>query len=164
MRRGNKILDARRRLRATADNRCSIEIGCRFTFNTGAIGCSRLALTRLVPVSYFRNCANAIPIMSASFCCGCQAPDAAPAFARRRVDQPVLAFWCLPPPSLRTWLFLIALALSAGSAAIADALSNGTKQEREACAPEAMKFCNRELDVNGSALICQSSSQLRPFG
>jgi cysteine rich repeat protein len=50
----------------------------------------------------------------------------------------------------RTWFFLIALALPAGSAAIADPLSNGTKEERAACAPEAVKFCKHELDVNAS--------------
>jgi hypothetical protein len=50
----------------------------------------------------------------------------------------------------RTWLLLVALALPAGSAAIADPLSKGTKEEREACAPEAVKFCKHELDVNAS--------------
>jgi hypothetical protein len=51
---------------------------------------------------------------------------------------------------LRAWLFLIALALPAGSVAIADPLTNGTKEERKACAPEAVRFCNHELDVNAS--------------
>ena len=50
----------------------------------------------------------------------------------------------------RTWLFLLALALPAASAAIANPLGNGTKEERQACAPEAVKFCKRELDVNAS--------------
>jgi hypothetical protein len=48
----------------------------------------------------------------------------------------------------RTWLLLAVLVFAAGSAAIADPL--GTKQEREACAPEAVKFCKHELDVNSS--------------
>jgi hypothetical protein len=50
----------------------------------------------------------------------------------------------------RTWLFLIPLVLTTGSAANADSLSNGTKEERQACAPEVVKFCNHELDVNAS--------------
>jgi hypothetical protein len=50
----------------------------------------------------------------------------------------------------RTWLLLLALVLTAGSAASADPLGNGTKEEREACAPEAVKFCKHELDVNSS--------------
>jgi Cysteine rich repeat len=47
-------------------------------------------------------------------------------------------------------LLLIALVLAAGSAATADPLSNGTKEERQACAPEAVKFCKQELDANAS--------------
>ncbi len=50
----------------------------------------------------------------------------------------------------QTWLLLIGLVLAAGSAAIADPLGNGTKEERQACAPEAVKFCKHELDVNSS--------------
>ena len=50
----------------------------------------------------------------------------------------------------RTWLILIALALVVGSAALADPLSNGTKEEQKTCAPEAVKFCGHELDVNAS--------------
>lgn len=50
-----------------------------------------------------------------------------------------------------TWFLLTALVvLGAASPAIADPLSNGTKEEREACAPEAVKFCKHELDVNTS--------------
>lgn len=49
-----------------------------------------------------------------------------------------------------TLLLLIALVFAAESAAIADPLSNGTKEERQACAPEAVKFCKHELDVNSS--------------
>ena len=49
-----------------------------------------------------------------------------------------------------TLLLSIALVLAAGSAAIADPLRNGTKEERQACAPEAVKFCKHELDVNSS--------------
>ena len=51
---------------------------------------------------------------------------------------------------LRAWLFLIALAVPAESTAFADPLGNGTKEERGACAPEAVKFCNHELEVNAS--------------
>jgi hypothetical protein len=50
----------------------------------------------------------------------------------------------------RTYFLLIALGLPLASAAIADSLGNGTKQEREACAPEAVKFCKHQLDVNAS--------------
>jgi hypothetical protein len=50
----------------------------------------------------------------------------------------------------RTWLILIALALVLGSAALADSLSNGTKEEQKTCAPEAVKFCGHELDVSAS--------------
>lgn len=50
----------------------------------------------------------------------------------------------------RTWLILIALALVLGSVALADPLSNGTKEEQKTCAPEAVKFCGHELDVNAS--------------
>jgi hypothetical protein len=50
----------------------------------------------------------------------------------------------------RTWLISIALALVLGSAALADSLSNGTKEEQKTCAPEAVKFCGHELDVNAS--------------
>jgi hypothetical protein len=50
----------------------------------------------------------------------------------------------------RTRFLLIALALLAGSAAIADPLGNGTKEERQACAPETVKFCKHELDVDAS--------------
>jgi hypothetical protein len=51
----------------------------------------------------------------------------------------------------RTCLFLIALVLTAESSAnAADSLSSGTKEERQACAPEVVKFCNHELDVNAS--------------
>ena len=50
----------------------------------------------------------------------------------------------------QTWLLLIGFVLAAGSAAIADPLGNGTKEERQACAPEAVKFCKHELDVNSS--------------
>jgi len=45
---------------------------------------------------------------------------------------------------------LIAFLLAAGSAVAADPLGNGTKEERQACAPEAVKFCKHELDVNSS--------------
>jgi hypothetical protein len=48
------------------------------------------------------------------------------------------------------WLILIALALPAGTAAIAVPLSIGTKEEQKACAPEAVKFCGHELDVDAS--------------
>ena len=37
-----------------------------------------------------------------------------------------------------------------GSAALADSLSNGTKEKQKTCAPEAVKFCGHELDVNAS--------------
>ena len=47
----------------------------------------------------------------------------------------------------RTRFLLMALALFGGSAAIADPLSKGTKEEQKACAPEAVKFCGHELDV-----------------
>jgi Cysteine rich repeat len=50
----------------------------------------------------------------------------------------------------RTSFLLIALTLAAGAAATADPLSSGTKEERQACAPEAVKFCKHELDVNSS--------------
>jgi hypothetical protein len=50
----------------------------------------------------------------------------------------------------RTRFLLTALALLAGSAAIADTLCNGTKEERQACAPETVKFCKHELDVDAS--------------
>jgi hypothetical protein len=49
-----------------------------------------------------------------------------------------------------TWLILIALALVVGSAAIAEPVSNGTKEEQKACAPEGVKFCGHELDVDAS--------------
>jgi hypothetical protein len=50
----------------------------------------------------------------------------------------------------RIWFFLIALALPAGSAAIADPLGNGTKEEREACVHDTVKVCGHELDVDAS--------------
>jgi hypothetical protein len=50
----------------------------------------------------------------------------------------------------RTWFLLIAVALLAGSAATADPLGSGTKEEREACAPDTVKLCKHELDVNSS--------------
>jgi hypothetical protein len=50
----------------------------------------------------------------------------------------------------RIGLLSIALVLAAGSTAVADPLGNGTKEERQACAPEAVKFCKHELDVNSS--------------
>jgi hypothetical protein len=50
----------------------------------------------------------------------------------------------------QTRFLLVALVLSAGSAAVADPLKSGTKEEREACAPQAVKFCKHELDVNAS--------------
>jgi hypothetical protein len=50
----------------------------------------------------------------------------------------------------RTWFLLLAFVLAAGSTAVADPLGNGTKEEREACAPEAVKFCKHELDANSS--------------
>jgi hypothetical protein len=50
----------------------------------------------------------------------------------------------------RTWFSLIALALVAGSPAVADPLGNGTKEEREACAPDTVKLCKHELDVDSS--------------
>jgi hypothetical protein len=43
-----------------------------------------------------------------------------------------------------------AMALFAGSAAVADPLGNGTKEEQQACAPETVKFCKHELDVDAS--------------
>jgi hypothetical protein len=49
----------------------------------------------------------------------------------------------------RTSFVLIALVLAVGTAK-ADPLGNGTKEERQACAPEAVKFCKHELDVNSS--------------
>jgi hypothetical protein len=51
-----------------------------------------------------------------------------------------------------TWrtLSLIALMLLAGSPAFADPLGTGTKEEREACAPDTVKLCKHELDVNSS--------------
>jgi hypothetical protein len=45
---------------------------------------------------------------------------------------------------------LVALLLSVGSISNAAPLNNGTKEEREACAPEVVKFCNHELDVDAS--------------
>jgi hypothetical protein len=50
----------------------------------------------------------------------------------------------------RKWSILIVPALVVGSSAIADPLSNGTKEEQKACAPEAVKFCGHELDVDAS--------------
>ena len=50
----------------------------------------------------------------------------------------------------RRWSILIAPALVVGSTAIADPLSIGTKEEQKACAPEAVKFCGHELDVDAS--------------
>jgi hypothetical protein len=50
----------------------------------------------------------------------------------------------------RTWFSLIALALVAAPPAIADPLGSGTKKEREACAPDTVKLCKHELDVNAS--------------
>jgi hypothetical protein len=50
----------------------------------------------------------------------------------------------------RTWFLLLALALAAEPAVAANPLGNGTKEERQACAPEAVKFCKHELDVNSS--------------
>jgi hypothetical protein len=50
----------------------------------------------------------------------------------------------------RTSSVLVAIALFAGSAAIADPLGNGTKEEQQACAPETVKFCKHELDVDAS--------------
>ena len=50
----------------------------------------------------------------------------------------------------RTWFSLIALAFFAGSPALADPLGSGTKKEREACAPDTVKLCKHELDVNAS--------------
>jgi hypothetical protein len=50
----------------------------------------------------------------------------------------------------RTGFLSIALAVLAGSAVIADPLSNGTKEERQACAPETVKFCGHELNVDAS--------------
>jgi hypothetical protein len=50
----------------------------------------------------------------------------------------------------RTWLLSLALLIAAGSTAVADPLGNGTKEEREACAPQAVKFCKHELDANSS--------------
>jgi hypothetical protein len=50
----------------------------------------------------------------------------------------------------RTWFLFIALVLLVDSVAIAAPLTNGTKEEREACAPEVVKFCKHELDVNAS--------------
>jgi len=50
----------------------------------------------------------------------------------------------------RTWFSLIALALVAVSPAIADPLGSGTKKEREACAPDTVKLCKHELDVNAA--------------
>ena len=53
--------------------------------------------------------------------------------------------------TFRTWLFFMLLVLTTGSAAnAADSLSNGTKEERQACAPEVVKFCNHELDINAA--------------
>jgi hypothetical protein len=51
---------------------------------------------------------------------------------------------------LRRMALLIVVAFSAGSISNAAPLNNGTKEEREACAPEVVKFCNRELDVDVS--------------
>lgn len=49
-----------------------------------------------------------------------------------------------------TGLLLIALVFTAETAVAADPLGSGTKAERQACAPEAVKFCKHELDVNSS--------------
>ena len=43
-----------------------------------------------------------------------------------------------------------AVMLSLGSISNAGPLDKGTKEEREACAPEVVKFCNHELDVDVS--------------
>ena len=65
----------------------------------------------------------------------------------------------------RTRFLLMALALFGGSAAIADPLSKGTKEEQKACAPEAVKFCGHELDVNASdtaaILKCLQKNRLK---
>jgi hypothetical protein len=53
----------------------------------------------------------------------------------------------------RAALILIALALPAGSAAMADSIGNGTKEEQKACAPDAVKFCGHELDVDASDTV-----------
>jgi hypothetical protein len=50
-----------------------------------------------------------------------------------------------------TWTFsLITLVLLAGSPAVADPLGTGTKEERAACAPDTVKVCKHELDVDSS--------------
>ena len=53
----------------------------------------------------------------------------------------------------RAALILIALALPAGSAAMADPIGNGTKEEQKTCAPDAVKFCGHELDVDASDTV-----------
>jgi len=61
---------------------------------------------------------------------------------------------------LRTSIFAIALTLTTGSAVLADStlppqpppvknsLGSGDEKERAACAPDVVKYCKHELDVN----------------
>jgi hypothetical protein len=51
---------------------------------------------------------------------------------------------------IRICFVLMALALPARSAICAESLGKATKEEREACAPEAVKFCKHELDLDSS--------------
>jgi len=62
---------------------------------------------------------------------------------------------------LRTCVLAIALALTAGSAVLADSalppqpppVANplgGDEKERAACAPDVVKYCKRELDTNAN--------------
>jgi hypothetical protein len=63
---------------------------------------------------------------------------------------------------LRTCVFAIALVLTAASAALADSslppqpppvanpLGSGDEKERAACAPDVVKYCKHELDVNSN--------------
>jgi hypothetical protein len=66
---------------------------------------------------------------------------------------------------LRTCVFAIALVLTAASAALADSnlppqpppvanpLGSGDEKERAACAPDVVKYCKHELDVNSNDVL-----------
>ena len=48
---------------------------------------------------------------------------------------------------------LVVIGIFAGSAAVADPLGSGTKAEQQACAPETVRFCKHELDVDASDTV-----------
>jgi hypothetical protein len=90
------------------------------------------------------------------FCLGRLGTEVFEKIVRQRHGDPLMAIFHARRARIRTdmmyrtWFSLIALALVAGSPAIADPLGSGTKKEREACAPDTVKLCKHELDVNAS--------------